>query len=177
MGTNLESFIESTQTVVSAAVLKKQFLSAVAEKGYENAVFARTNQMRLVSLPWAEFPTGYVETYRTKEWDKIDPVVQRASTATGPFAWSDTSPRGGFTKQQQSFFEQCRELGVHSGITIPLHGTGREVDLISLSIRQRTQAPEPRLTHLYMFSVQYWLKYCEIFDRRELPLCPLTAQE
>jgi len=174
---NLETFIESTQNVASAVVLKKLFLAAVADEGYQNAVFARTNNRRLVSLPWAEFPTGYVDTYRTEEWDKIDPVVQRAHSARGPFKWSEACPRDGFTKEQKVFFEDCRELGVHSGITIPIHGVGREVDLISLSLRQREHVPAHRMTHLYMLSVQYWLKYCELADRREQGVVQLTGQE
>lgn len=177
MGVDLEGFIESTQRVASTAALKKLFYSAVAEEGYENAVFARTKHRRLVSLPWAEFPAGYVETYRAEQWDVIDPVVQRAGTARGSFRWADVGPRGGLTKEQKTFFEQCRELGVHSGVTIPIHGTGQEVDLISLSVRQRVHVPEHRLTHIYMLSIQYWLKYCELVDKRELFPSPLTGQE
>ncbi|WOH52627.1 LuxR family transcriptional regulator [Bradyrhizobium sp. sBnM-33] len=177
MGTHVETFIEATQNVASAAVLKKLFLSAVAEEGYENAVFARANNRRLVSIPWSEFPAGYLNTYKAEEWDRIDPVVQRVHSARGPFRWSDTHPRGGFTQEQKSFFEQCRELGVHSGITIPIHGIGREVDLISLSLRAKHQVPSQRLTHVYMLSVQYWLKYCELADQREHEVVSLTSQE
>lgn len=177
METRLEYFIESTQSVSSAAGLKTLFLSAVAEEGYENAVFARTNERGLVSLPWAEFPSGYVETYRAEGWDKKDPVVKKALLARRPFEWAEASPRGGFTKDQKRFFEECRDLGVHSGITIPIPGTGRDVDLISLSLRQRQLVPSHRMAHLYMLSVQYWLKYCELSDRREQIAVPLTPQE
>ncbi|MCS3695026.1 DNA-binding CsgD family transcriptional regulator [Bradyrhizobium elkanii] len=177
MGTNLETFIESTQSVASAAVLKKLFLTAIAEEGYENVVFARANNRRLVSVPWSEFPTGYLDTYRAEEWDRIDPVVQRAPSARGPFRWTDTQPRSGFNKQEKTFFEQCRELGVHSGITIPIRGIGNEVDLISLSLRTQDRLPPDRTTHIYMLSVQYWLKYCELTDRREQETVALTSQE
>ena len=177
MGIEIESFIEKTQNVASATVLKKLFLAAVGAEGYENAVFARTNNRRLVSLPWAELPAGYVDTYRTKEWDRIDPVVQRAHSARGPFDWSESHPRAGFTQEQKSFFGQCAELGVHSGITIPIRGAGREVDLISLSFRQKEQVPTHRMTQLYMLSVQYWLKYCELADRSEHTIVSLTGQE
>lgn len=177
MGTNLETFIESTQNVSSAADLKKLFMAAIGAEGYENAVFARTNNRRLVSLPWADFPPGYVETYTSQDWDKIDPVVQRAHHARGPFDWSESAPRGGFTREQKLFFGQCRELGVHSGITIPIHGRGQEIDLISVSLRQKARAPAHRMTHMYMLSVQYWLKYCELADRREQSIVALTSQE
>jgi DNA-binding CsgD family transcriptional regulator len=66
---------------------------------------------------------------------------------------------------------------VHSGITIPIHDPGREVDLISLSVRGDDRPPPDRLVHAYMLSVQYWLKYCELADRREFKAAVLTPQE
>lgn len=177
MGASLEVFIESTQNVASAAALKKLYLAAVADEGYENAVLARANNRRLVSVPWSAFPSGYLDTYNAKQWDRIDPVVQRVQSARGPFKWSDTHPRGGFSREQSTFFEECRELGVHSGITIPIKGPGAEIDLISLSLRTPYRSAPGGMTHVYMLSVQYWLKYCELIDRRECLTIALTAQE
>ena len=40
------------------------------------------------------------------------------------------------------------------------------------------QGPPPdRMVHAYMLSVQYWLKYCELADRRETKAAVLTPQE
>ncbi|KWV60479.1 hypothetical protein AS156_29310 [Bradyrhizobium macuxiense] len=177
MGTNIETFIESTRRVATPADLKKLFLNAVADQGYENAVFARTNNRRLVSVPWSVFPPGYLDTYRAEGWDRIDPVVQKVHSIRGPFKWCETCPTGGFTRQQKSFFESCRELGVHSGITIPIRGAGQEVDLISLSLRVRGDAPSDGMAHIYMVSLQYWLTHCELTDRREEKPVQLTSQE
>ncbi|MGY8635620.1 LuxR C-terminal-related transcriptional regulator [Bradyrhizobium sp. 14AA] len=177
MGTDIETFIEATRKVANPAALKRLFLSAVADQGYENAVFARTNNRRLVSVPWSEFPPGYLDTYKAEEWDRIDPVVQRVQSVRGPFKWRETCPTGGFTKQQRNFFESCRELGVHSGITVPIRGAGQEVDLISLSLRVRDEPSSDRMTHLYMVSLQYWLTYCELADRRDEKTVQLTSQE
>ncbi len=177
MATNVEEFIESTQRINSVAALKKLFVSAIGQEGYENVVFARANNRRLVSIPWSEFPAGYLDSYKAGGWDRIDPVVYHVHSARGAFRWSDTHPRGGFTPEQKSFFEQCRELGVHSGITIPIRGTGREVDLISLSMREKAEAPPDKTTHIYILSVQYWLKYREIADLCKPSTAPLTSQE
>jgi DNA-binding CsgD family transcriptional regulator len=177
MGADVETFIERTQHVKSTSQLKKLFLAAMTEEGYENVVFARANNRRLISIPWSEFPAGYLDTYRAEQWDRIDPVVHCVHSARGPFGWSDAHGRGGFSNEQKTFFERCRELGVHSGVTIPIHGTGQEVDLVSLSLRVRDSVPSHRMTHVYMLSIQYWLKYCELADQRSYEACPLTAQE
>lgn len=171
----VEDFIDCTHAETSAASLKKRFLAAVQAEGYENAVFARARNSRLVSIPWSEFPPGYLDIYKAKEWDKIDPVVQHLQTARTPFRWTEACR--GPSPTQRIFFEQCRELRVHSGITIPIHGPGREVDLISLSLREKSGASPERTTYVYMLAVQYWLKYCELVDGRGTDPTGLTGQE
>lgn len=177
MVATVEDFIEKTQNVCSETHLKQLFLSAMRAEGYENAVFARAQNKRLISIPWSEFPRGYLDTYKSLQWDSIDPVVQHVQTARGPFRWSETHSGGSFTRKQLQFFEQCRELGVHSGITIPMRGPARETDLISLSFRERGIPASDRSAYVYMLCVQYWLKYCEFTDRRAPTAVCLTAQE
>ena len=179
MVASIESFIDQTQDISSQLKLRTVFLSAVADEGYENAVFARVDNKRLVSIPWSEFPPGYLDTYRAEQWDRIDPVVKLVQTARGPFSWSAACPSKALPRVQRNFFEQCRELGVHSGITIPIRGMAAEVDLISLSLRQKGRASEHRATHVYGLAVQYWLKYCQLADgdRQEAQQQQLTRQE
>ncbi|MBR1225194.1 LuxR family transcriptional regulator [Bradyrhizobium sp. AUGA SZCCT0176] len=177
MITTIEEFIDKTRDASSASQLKDLFLATIREEGYENAVFARAQNKRLISIPWSEFPLGYLDTYRAEQWDRIDPVVQHIHTARGPFSWSETCDPGQVNRAQRNFFEECRELGVHSGITIPMRGPARETDLISLSFRQNGTPAVDKTAHIYMVCVQYWLKYCELIDRRELPAVALTAQE
>jgi len=171
----VEDFIDCTHAETSVASLKQRFLAAVQAEGYENAVFARARNSRLVSIPWSEFPPGYLDIYKAKEWDKIDPVVQQLQTTRTPFRWTEACR--GLSPTQRNFFEQCRELRVHSGMTIPIHGPGREVDLISLSLREKSGTSPERTTYVYMLAVQYWLKYCELVDGREADPTGLTGQE
>jgi hypothetical protein len=111
MAATIESFIDQTQAVTSHVKLKNLFLSAVADEGYENAVFARSDGRRLASIPWSEFPPGYLDTYRANEWDRIDPVIKHVHTAARPFSWSTVSPPKQLSRVQRTFFEECRDLG------------------------------------------------------------------
>jgi len=176
MVATIEDFIERTQDISSEQHLKQIFLSAVSAEGYENAVFARAKNKSLVSIPWSEFPPGYLDTYKASQWDRLDPVVQHVQVARGPFRWRDAQG-GVFSREQQIFFEECRELGVHSGITIPMRGPARETDLISLSFRERGSIDLDRSAYIYSLSIHYWLKFCELADRRMPPEVALTTQE
>lgn len=177
MVTTLEEFIDRTRSASSESELKDLFLTAIREVGYENAVFARAQNKRLVSIPWSEFPHGYLETYRSKQWDRIDPVVQHIHTARGPFRWSETCDAGQINRTQRNFFEECRELGVHSGITVPMRGPALQTDLISLSFRENETPAVDKTAHVYMLCVQYWLEYCGLIDRPDARAVTLTAQE
>lgn len=173
----VQAFIERSHDAGSLSSLKEMFLGAVEAEGYENAVFARVQNRRLVSVPWSEFPKGYLSTYKAEEWDRIDPVVQRIHSAQRPFGWNQMYSRRGFTREQSTFFEQCRELGVHSGITVPIRGGAGEMDLVSLSMRDNTAVPRDDLTRLYVMSVQYWIKFRELTASPEPPWARLTGQE
>jgi len=177
MVATIEDFIDRTQQANSESELKDIFLPAISEMGYENAVFARAQHRKLVSIPWSEFPPGYLDTYKAMQWDKIDPVVHHVHTARGPFKWSETCDPRYINRTQKHFFEACRELGVHSGITIPMRGPGREIDLISLSFREKGTPAIDKSAYVYMVCVQYWLKYCELADRRSPQTISLTVQE
>ncbi|WP_198031664.1 LuxR family transcriptional regulator [Bradyrhizobium sp. Ec3.3] len=173
----VEEFIERSQEANTDIELKDLFLATMRDAGFENAVFARTQHKRLVSIPWSEFPRGYLKTYRTMQWDRIDPVVQHVQTARWPFRWSDACAPNQISRTQRNFFEQCRELCVHSGITIPMRGPARETDLISLSFREKGSPEVDKSAYVYMVCVQYWLKYCELVDRKNREAATLTNQE
>jgi DNA-binding CsgD family transcriptional regulator len=173
----VEEFIDKTQNIRSAEDLKFLFFSAITDEGYENAVFARAKDRRLSSIPWSRFPDGYLDNYTSQQWDRIDPVVQHIQRAKRPFFWSDTYVLGKLSKEQKTFFAECRELGVHSGITFPIHGPGSEVDLVSVSLRNERSAPVHRIPHLHMITAQYVLRYSELVENRRSEIPTLTSKE
>ena len=177
MISGLETFINASASLESESELLDLYLETIAAEGYQNAVFARARDRRLVSVPWHRLPAGYVADYNAFEWDKIDPVVQQIHSTRRPFRWSDICTTSGLTGRQKIFLEQCRELGVHSGITIPFHGPGTQVDLISLSLRDQKEADPDRMGVLYAASAQYWMKYGELTDKPATDVPRLTAKE
>jgi DNA-binding CsgD family transcriptional regulator len=177
MVSSLEEFISVSSNLSSGPKLLELFLETVEAEGYQNAVFAKARDRRLSSIPWNHFPKGYLDEYRASEWDKIDPIIQHIHTARRPFRWADLCARTGITGKQKIFLHQCRELGVHSGVTIPLHGPGTEVDLISLSLRDEKEDAGDRLGVLYAIAAQYWLKFNELNDGPPPKEMHLTAKE
>jgi DNA-binding CsgD family transcriptional regulator len=66
---------------------------------------------------------------------------------------------------------------VHSGLTIPMHGPGSEVDLISLSLREHKTTDATRLPLLHALTVQYRTRLCELQGETILSCEALTLKE
>jgi DNA-binding CsgD family transcriptional regulator len=177
MTANLEEFIEASAVAGSEPELRAIYLQAVEAEGYQNAVFAKARCQRLISIPWNHFPIGYSQNYISHEWDKIDPIVQHIHSAFKPFRWDNVCASAHLTNRQKIFLNECRELGVHSGITIPLHGPGAEIDLISLSLRDQNQINNARFHVVYALTVQYRLRLSEMDDEPTTDVDQLTSKE
>jgi len=177
MISGLEAFIDTSNSLGSVSELLDLYLETIEAEGYQNAVFARARDRRLVSIAWHRLPASYVTHYNALEWDKIDPVVQRIHSTRRPFRWSDINTTADLAGRQKIFLEECRELGVHSGITIPLHGPGTEVDLISLSLRDQKGLDIDRTSILYAASAQYRMRYGQLTDKPMTDVPRLTAKE
>lgn len=161
----LQGFIEKSSSTTNTSALLDLYLRVVADAGYQNAMFARTGCRQLLSVLWDRLPVGYLERYTAFDWDRVDPILQHAQSARLPFRWSDLVGRVNLTDRQKAFLNESRELGVHSGVTLPLHGPGTEVDLISLSMRDHPDLVDDRLAMLHAVSIQYWLRFGELNDR------------
>jgi DNA-binding CsgD family transcriptional regulator len=177
MFAGVETFIDESYSMNSVSELLELYLQAVESEGYQNSMFARARDRRLVSIPWNRLPAGYLDNYRAYEWDRIDPVLQHIHSARRPFSWSELCSQIAMTRSQHDFFEKSRQLGVHSGVTIPLHGPGTEMYLISLSLREKRTTPKERFGEIYAISAQYWLRFGELTDTARKPVPNLTLKE
>lgn len=167
MPIHFEDFVEESQRLHDVVALKSLFQTAVRTEGYENIGFAAVGADHHVDLLWEEFPSGYVETYRNEHWEQIDPVLHHAFIARRPFLWNDLLAARWLTPRQVAFFERCREIGVHSGLTVPFHSPGGIMHLLSVSLRHGPPPDPQRIPHIYALAAQTWIRDCEL--RENLP--------
>lgn len=151
-----EDFVGRTLEALDIEELGRLFQSALAEEGLENFCLAEVSAFRLKHVALAHFPDGYLAYYRDRKWERLDPIINLTLRATSPFAWDRALPST-MSKRQKEFMAECREIGVHSGFTMPFHGPGNRVDLVSISMRGHNPPPNRRrLAYLYALSAQVW---------------------
>ena len=177
MDQTLETFIDEIMRASSTRAVGQVLRQALTTEGYENIVFVKTRNSLLHKIVWAELPTDYAPAYYHNRWDQIDPVLKYAATSTQPFLWEAARRRIRETKKLFNFFEECRELGVHTGLTIPFHGPGGQTDLVSLSVREKERPSSERLPIVYAMAFQAWLRHSELEIDLERKPSPLSKRE
>jgi DNA-binding CsgD family transcriptional regulator len=162
---HFEDFVEQAQHVNTVTDLKTLFQTAVHAEGYENIGFAVLDADHAVETLWEEFPSGYTETYRNEHWERIDPILHHAPNVRRPFLWNDLLTARCLTPRQVAFFERCREIGVHSGLTMPFHSPGGIVHLFSVSLRRGPPPAPSRIPYIYALAAQSWVRDCELREK------------
>lgn len=128
---------------------------------------ARTIDGSLTDLPWLWFPDGFAETYIISRWEEADPVLRRACQSRLPFAWSKLLASTRLTHTQSRFMDAAKAWGLHSGLCIPLHGAGNQVDIVSISVRRATSRPDPRQHNkVSMLALMCLVRFLELTEEK-----------
>ncbi|MCC7253547.1 LuxR family transcriptional regulator [Hyphomicrobium sp.] len=157
-----EEFVDASMAVSSRDELRGLFSQFLAEEGYENYIMTTVADRRVGSVAWHEFPQGYTETYFSEKWQLIDPVLAASFSCRRPFHWSDAAPPEQLSVAERNFFEACREIGVHSGASIPLFGPASRRDLVSISQRGPDKVDPKRFPIIYAACTQTWWRFIDL---------------
>lgn len=89
---------------------------------YDDSVTARTN-----------YPTAWIDHYDERDYFFVDPSLQAAWRNYLPFRWDQLDRKGGLSRQQTELFRDAEDIGMMSGVTIPIHGPADGLSALSLA--------------------------------------------
>lgn len=162
MAHTFEEFVEASLAVETREELKLLFSQFLEAEGFGNHIMTTIADRRVGSVAWYDFPDGYAETYIKEQWQQVDPILAQTLNAKRPFRWNDAARPDTLTAPEKNCLEACRELGVHSGIAIPLFGPGSRRDVISISQRDSFDLNPKRLPILYAVCAQTWYRFVDL---------------
>lgn len=177
MEQGLEDFIDRIAVASSDDEIGAVLRTALAREGYENLVFVETRDGALTDIVWAELPDGYVSAYVAEGWQGVDPVLRHAMATTRAFLWDSLANGAPLARPQRAFMADCAALGLRAGVTIPLHGPSGQVDLLSVSMRERDPPPPDRLRHIHALCLQAWLRRADLKPTRPQATPLLSRRE
>lgn len=151
----VDDFIEISSRAETPEALLGHFRSAVGGYGYDNIIVAETCGNDILELPVLMCPDGYAEYYFDSMFQEIDPVLPLAMTARLPYHWNDIGRQIELTKPQRDFFDECNEVGVADGLTVPVHGPRGTTSVISLSCSDRNPGAAQFTAYVNALAVQF----------------------
>ena len=126
-------------------------------------VFAsKASGTRPLEIVQEDCPPDYIKTYVANKWELLDPVLSHSRVAKLPFLWRDLVDPRGLTSRQKVFFAECREFGVHDGLTMPFHAPDATTYLMSVSRRNGPAPDVTRIPFIYALAAQTWIRHCAL---------------
>jgi Autoinducer binding domain len=160
----LDEFVDAVGRCKTAEQLFSAFRADVEAEGFQNIVFSQLGTGEGFEIPFLSVPDGAAGVYFSENFAEHDPVLANVKQSAAPFTWSEVISKLDLARPARRVMEVCRDIGLHSGITIPMHGPGRRCDLFSLSLRDKRSLDPARLNIITMKSYAVWLRYYEIAD-------------
>lgn len=136
----IEEFLALSASCTSIEELGTLFARSIATAGYQNATFIRVDSDGIFAVPFLVAPQPFLETYLKEGCDRDDPVVTKAQCTSQPFFWDDVAREKNISAAGHRTFSVCREIGLHSGLSIPFHGPSGAIDVVGVSLRDEQKA-------------------------------------
>jgi DNA-binding CsgD family transcriptional regulator len=159
MASNFEDFLEATQGVANLSDLETLFRNAVVGEGYQNIVFAHLSRKADVAVLAADCPDGYAGMYFSRKYHLIDPILRQTLIARQPFTWDPIASDGKRSANEKEFFNECKDIGVHGGVTMPFHNPDGSTHVMSVSLRDGPIPDPRRVPFVYALAAQTWVRY------------------
>jgi len=115
------------------------------------------------------YPNDYAKNYFEKRRYEIDPVLLLAPQRYKPFLWQDVAQQESLTPEQRLLFKECRQGGLHDGLTIPIRAPEGQHYAICLARDYRCGHKETELDLLNLLGAQFFLAYAHAMKRGAKP--------
>jgi LuxR family quorum-sensing system transcriptional regulator CciR len=163
-------FLEKTNAASTPEEVFNHFRSAVAAFGYDRICFAAMSPAAQQAFPQRtlqealalKVPEDWTRHYVEHEYIKIDPVALVAPTQRKPYEWSDVLRLGDFSTRQRTVLHECREAGMHNGLSIPLYGPAGEAFLVSLATDNVPVDNRHLHSQLHILAMQFHVAYASL---------------
>jgi DNA-binding CsgD family transcriptional regulator len=126
---------------------------------------------------FSTYPTSWIIRYQEVNFVESDPVVAAALQGNLPILWRQLPP----AQSQHKVFDEARQHGLSTGISIPIHGAKGDKAVLSVS---SAETPEKKIKHesavlgqiylaaLYLHEAVQTLNFSVSMTKKVSPLSP-----
>lgn len=122
---------------VTVEEVKFALTESIAGYGLTQFVYLRwSNETLSVEESLHTYSSAWTDTYVSKGYDLVDPVIGMAHAANSPFTWNADDLAT--TPDRKRFFDEADGYGLHMGVTVPLKTTAQKRIFITFATSSRS---------------------------------------
>ena len=88
----------------------------------------------------SNYPVTWTDHYLREHYERVDPVIVQALTATEPFEWGQEFTAKRLSKPQCALLDEAAQFGIRCGFTVPVHDSRGPVAAVTLTTDERRPA-------------------------------------
>ena len=88
----------------------------------------------------SNYPVDWTDHYLREHYERVDPVIVEALTATEPFEWGQEFTGKRLSKPQCTLLDEAVQFGIRCGFTVPVHDFRGPVAAITFAADERRPA-------------------------------------
>lgn len=138
----LFEFSEALGACESQDDIKAECAKVAHYMGYEHFIYGAYFPLVESIVLLNGFPEAWREHYDTASYMYEDPTVKHCSVHTSTINWSDLQiEKGRRGKAGREVMNEAKVYGLRQGVSMPVHGTGAEWGMLSLSSEDARKPP------------------------------------
>lgn len=94
---------------------------------------------------FSNYPVDWTSHYLKQRYERIDPVLRKATLTPDPFQWGAGISSTGHSPEQLRLLDEASEFGIRTGLTIPIHDGHGPIAALTFAAGQRDTRLEARL--------------------------------
>lgn len=164
----VERFVDQSASVRSVGELLDCLSQVRRHLGYEHFAYGGLGlpdaDWRYPELPPAivvDYPADWIGRYVEKRYLSADPVLRLSPSAVADFTWTELGP---ISEREQLVMNECADIGLSTGLTIPIHGPRGAIHVVSFAgARGQVEQPTPTVrAMLRLIAVQFHVAYTRL---------------
>jgi len=142
MRANLTDILSDLETLSSEQAFKRKFDQTYAALGFNAFTYVgmrgeialdpnnKRNPSDLIVL--SNVSTGWMDHYLEEDFQEDDPIIKECFANRLPICWNEKFRANARSPRETRVLSDALDFGVRRGVTIPLHGPGGELGIMSL---------------------------------------------
>jgi len=134
-------FVQGMDRARNAALVKQSFQKLVEQLGFSFVVCAKLSigkSLEPMSALMCTWPAKFAQAYQACGYSQHDPILQEIIRIRCAVVWPDVWERRRLSPEENKVLEHAAQLGMRSGLAIPITDAGGNVGFVSLC------GPQPR---------------------------------